>query len=150
MRNRIFFQCMLATLSFSVLSFNALAHHSTAAFDFLQSVELKGKVKRFRWANPHNYVQVIVTGDDGKETEWNLEVGTPATATKMGWSRDSFKYGDEVTIVIAPMKDGSPVGTVKTATLANGTTLTSVANDPNAAAPFEALPTLKRATPKEN
>lgn len=150
MRNHLYTKWMPALLSFTALSFNALAHHSTSAFDFLQSMELRGTVKRFRMANPHNYIQIIVTGEKGKQTEWSLEVGTPAMATSIGWNRSYFKYGDEVTFVIAPMKDGSPVGKVKAARLSDGTTLTNVAYDLTAAAPFENLPTVKYVTHMEN
>lgn len=145
MRNTGLGKSLLICSVLASLSIKSYSHHLTAAFDFMQDVELRGKVKRFHWKNPHNYVQIIVTDENGKYTEWNLEVGTPETATRMGWRKDSFKFGDEVTIVIAPMKDGSPVGIVKTATFSDGSTLTSVANKPNASTPVEVLPSLKRA-----
>lgn len=126
----------------------AAAHHSTAAYDFTKSETLEGTVRSFQWANPHNYIQLVVTDAKGAKKEWSIEAGTPATATRQGWNRNVLKPGDKVTVVIAPMRDGSPGGTLRTIRLADGTTLNSVAADPNATSPFERLPELKRATPK--
>jgi hypothetical protein len=131
-----------------MISGTAWSHHSTAIYDLTRSVKLDGVVKSFQWGNPHNYVQVIVSGAAGAQVEWALECGTPVTATLMGWSKDSFKPGDHVSVVIAPSKDGSPNGTVKAATLANGTTLSSVAANDNAASPFDSIPALKRVPTK--
>jgi hypothetical protein len=124
------------------------AHHSTALYDFTLDRKLEGVVRSFQWANPHNYAQILVTDDDGKVTEWAVEVGTPATATRMGWAKDSLKPGDHISIVVAPARDGTPAGTLKTATLADGRTLKSVAADPLATKPFESLPSVQRATPR--
>jgi len=138
----------MGLISVTMISGLAWAHHSTAMYDLTRSVKLDGVVKSFQWGNPHNYVQMIATGEAGEQVEWSLECGTPVTATLMGWSKDSVKPGDHVSMVIAPAKDGSPNGTVKTATLANGTTLSSVAADTRAASPFDSIPSLKRVPTK--
>lgn len=134
----------------AALAAPAAAHHSTAAYDFNSSVTIEGTVRSFQWANPHNYIQLTVVDSSGRVREWSIEAGTPATATRHGWTRNTLKPGDKVTLVIAPMRDGSPGGTLRTARLPNGKILESVAADPNATKPFESLPELKRATPKKD
>lgn len=126
----------------------AWAHHSTALYDFKQSLTLKGTVRSFQWANPHNYLQLVVTDAKGKQVEWSIEAGTPATATRQGWTKDVVHAGDKVTVVVAPMRNGKPDGTIKTITLPNGKVLSSVAADPKASSPFDAIPTLKRVPPQ--
>lgn len=126
----------------------AWAHHSTAMYDFSKNLKLDAVVRSFQWGNPHNYAQLIVKNDKGDQKEWAVEAGTPVTASRMGWSKNTLKPGDHVTVIIAPAKDGSPNGSIKTVTLADGTVLQSVANDANATSPFDAIPSLPRATPK--
>jgi hypothetical protein len=53
----------------------ALAHHSMAMFDQTRTVNLKGTVKQFQWANPHAYIQLMVKDASGADTEWSLERG---------------------------------------------------------------------------
>lgn len=127
----------------------ASSHHSTAIYDFEKSVTLQGVVKSFQWGNPHNYIQVVVPNGKGGQVEWAVEAGTPATASASGWSKSTLKAGDKVTLVVGPMKDGSPGGTLKIATLADGRQLRSVAADPRAAKVFDSIPSLQRATPKK-
>jgi hypothetical protein len=131
-------------LGASIISGFAWAHHSTAMYDFSKSVTLDAVVRSFQWGNPHNYIQLIATNDTGEQVEWAVEAGTPVTASRMGWSKDTHKPGDHLTLVVAPTKDGSPNGSLKTATLANGTTLKSVGADAGASSPFDSLPSLQR------
>jgi hypothetical protein len=125
------------------------AHHSTAMYDFVKSVTLKGTVKSFQWGNPHNYIQILVPNAKGVQVEWAVEAGTPATASASGWTKNTLKAGDNVTLVVGPMRDGTPGGTLKTATMADGRQLRSVAADPRAGQVFDNIPSLPRATPKK-
>ena len=87
----------------------AAAHHSAAMFDESKVVELKGTIKEMQWKNPHVWIQVVVD-DHGKPTEWSLEAGSPNTLSRNGWRSTTFKSGDEVTVRLNPMKDGSAAG----------------------------------------
>lgn len=89
----------------------AQAHHSFAMFDRTKEVTRTGTVKAFQWTNPHSWLQVMVTGDDGKQVEWSFEGGSPGILSRNGWKRTSIKPGDKVTVVFNPLKDGSPGGT---------------------------------------
>ena len=85
------------------------AHHSGAMFDDAKVLELKGTIKEMQWKNPHVWIQVVVDLD-GKPTEWSLEAGSPNSLSRNGWRSTTFKAGDEVTVRLNPMKDGTPAG----------------------------------------
>jgi hypothetical protein len=89
-----------------------LAHHSFSMFDMGKEIELKGSVREFQWTNPHIWVQVLVTGADGKTVEWSIEGNSPSTLSRQGWSKRSLVPGETVTMTVHPLRDGSPGGSV--------------------------------------
>jgi hypothetical protein len=97
----------------------ARAHHSYAMFDLKQNVELVGTVKEWQFTNPHSYLQLVVL-ENGAPVEYTIESGSPNTLVRMGWSRQSFKPGDKITISINPLRDGSKGGRMVQATLPDG------------------------------
>jgi hypothetical protein len=97
------------------------AHHSFAAeFDANKRVTLKGTVTKVDWRNPHIYVYLNVKDDTGKVTEWACEGGPPNVLLREGWTRNSVKEGDEVTIDGAVAKDGSKRCNSRSVNLADG------------------------------
>jgi hypothetical protein len=140
----------LAVAGLLASSAPALAHHSTAMFDYSKDVELDAVVKSFQWSNPHNYIQVLVPNDKGGQTEWSIEAGAPEIGKRLGWSRDTIKAGDKVKLVIAPLKNGNPgEGTLKSCTLPDGRMLYGPGHrvGPATQGPgTSALPSLDRAT----
>ena len=84
----------------------ALAHHSFAMFDQSKKVTLEGTVKDFRWTNPHVFIQLLVKSDSGGEDEWSIEMSSPEHLVRVGWRPGTLKTGDQVTLVIHPMRDG--------------------------------------------
>jgi DNA/RNA endonuclease YhcR with UshA esterase domain len=97
------------------------AHHSFAAeFDANKRVTLKGTVTKVDWRNPHIYVYLNVKDDTGKVTEWACEGGPPNVLLREGWTRNSVKEGDEVTIDGAVAKDGSKRCNSRAVNLADG------------------------------
>ena len=101
----------------------ALAHHSFAMFDRDKEVTIVGTVKEFQWTNPHSWIQVNVPNKAGKMVEWSIEGGSPNIMVRQGWKRDIMKPGDKVTVVLNPMKDGSPGGSLVRVTMPSGLTL---------------------------
>ena len=117
------------TFSLAAILFGALlvtgpaaAHHSAAMFDDAKVLELKGTIKEMQWKNPHVWIQVMVD-QDGKPTEWSLEAGSPNSLSRNGWRPTTFKQGDQVSIRVNPMRDGSLGGLFVGAKLADGKTL---------------------------
>jgi len=112
------------------------AHHGAATFenDPAKRVTLKGTVVEWFWANPHCFLQFDVKGDDGKVVRWVTETSNPPDMINRGWSIRSFKPGDEVTVVLRPVKNGKPVGSVVNVTKADGTVLSATGDAPAATA----------------
>jgi len=98
----------------------ALAHHSFAMFDRDKIVTLQGTVKEFQYTNPHSWLQVMVTGPDGKAVEGGFEAEGPSTLKRAGIDAKTFKPGEKVTVVANPMKDGRPAGAWVKVTTADG------------------------------
>jgi hypothetical protein len=105
------------------MSVPLVAHHGSAAFDVGKRVTLKGTVKEWAYLNPHCLLTLVVTGDDGRSVQWVAETQAPNVVFPAGYRKDSFKPGDEVTIVVEPVKNGRPIGRILQAVLANGKTL---------------------------
>jgi hypothetical protein len=107
----------------SVLAATASAHHSTAMFDDTKTVTVTGIVKEFQYTNPHSWLIVDVTGDDGKVTTWGFEAEGPTTLTRSGIRPSTLPVGTKITITGNPMKDGRPAAAWVIAKLEDGTEL---------------------------
>ncbi len=113
----------LAGVGISLLAAPALGHHSFAMFDSTQTVEFSGTVKEFQWTNPHSWLQVMVADEDGQLVEWSLEMGNPGGLGRNGWRPRTVVPGDEVTVTLHPLGDGSPGGQLLTVELPDGTVM---------------------------
>ena len=93
---------ILAAALFAVFAFLAyvmpsLAHHaSTPFYDPETVVELQGSVTRFVFRNPHAFLFLNVEGEDGKLSEWQVELGAPVGLRRVGWTPDSLSVGTVV------------------------------------------------------
>jgi hypothetical protein len=99
------------------------AHHGSAAFDTGKKVTLKGTVKDWVYSNPHCLLMLEVMGEDGQVVQWVAEGQAPNVIFPVGYRRDSFKPGDQVTITVEPVKNGRPLGRILQSVLADGKTL---------------------------
>ena len=98
------------------------AHHGSAAFDN-KTVTMKGTVKSWTYMNPHCLLTFEAKGDDGKTVEWVVETQAPGIMYPAGYRKDSFKFGDEVTVTANPVKNGLPIGRIVKVVTATGWTL---------------------------
>jgi hypothetical protein len=89
------------------------AHHSFSMFDATRTVTLKGVVKEFQWTNPHVVIWVYANPASGPAELWSVELTSPGNLTRQGWSRQSLKPGDKVSVDINPLRDGEHGGGFK-------------------------------------
>jgi hypothetical protein len=106
-----------------LMSIPLIAHHGNAAFDTGKKVTLKGTVRQWVYSNPHLLLTFDVKGEDGTVVQWVAETQAPGIMYPAGYRRDSFKPGDEVTVIVEPVKNGQPIGRILQVVLANGWTL---------------------------
>jgi hypothetical protein len=98
----------------------ALGHHSfSAEFDAQRPVTLKGTVAKWEMINPHGWITLDVT-DGGKTTHWMIETSNPNGLMRLGWTKNSLKPGDEITVDGFLAKDGSSTANAAQITLADG------------------------------
>jgi hypothetical protein len=86
------------------------AHHSFAAFDQTREITVKGRVTEFQWTNPHAWLVVKGKSANGQDEEWSFEMISPSVLRRNGWTKNSLKFGDEVTVTGNPAKNGARFG----------------------------------------
>jgi len=106
---------------FSLLgSSPAFAHHGTANYDTTKSISVKGPVTNFQFINPHVTVSLDVKDAKGNVQNWQGALTSPNRLTRTGWTKDSIKPGDVITISGFPAKSGSPEIWIQKVVLSNG------------------------------
>ena len=97
----------------------AMAHHSFAAeFDANQPVNLKGTVTKVEWMNPHTYFYMDVV-ENGETVNWGMEMGSPNGLMRAGWTRNTLKVGDVVSVEGSRAKDKAHIGNARVVVLAS-------------------------------
>ena len=114
---RIIFSLGLAA---SIFSSPLVAHHGAAAYDTDKKVTVKGTVTDWLWSNPHCILQLDTTDDSGQVVHWVTETENPSSMIRTGWTKDSFKVGDEISVILVPPKTGGRVGRIVEVTLPDG------------------------------
>jgi hypothetical protein len=98
-----------------------LAHHSfSAEYDRSKPVTLKGTVTKVEWMNPHARFYLDVKDDAGKVVNWEFELGSPNGLMRQGWTRNSLKEGDVVTVNGSQAKDGTNLVNANNVAFENG------------------------------
>lgn len=87
-----------------------VAHHSQSEYDLRAKVEVTGTVTKVEWRSPHAWIYVDVAGDKGQTMNWSFELPSPVTLMRRGWTRESLKPGDHITVSGAPARNYPTVG----------------------------------------
>jgi len=99
----------------------ALAHHANSAYDRSASITVSGIVTKWQFINPHSGLWLNFTNDDGKVQEWSAEFqGTLDLYRHFAFNKDTFKSGDEITLVGHPARNGSPNMSARIVIFADG------------------------------
>ena len=91
----------------------ARRHAAAAAF---ANGDVVGTVQEFKYTNPHSYLLLEVKAADGSTAVWNLEGRAPSLLTRDGWTSTTLKPGDEIIIMVNPLRSGAPGGSWNTST----------------------------------
>jgi len=112
---------VLAAALFAAVAMSVplVAHHSfSAEYDSNKPLNITGAVTKIEWNNPHVYFYIDVRDEKtGKVTNWAFEMGAPAVIQRSGWTRNTMKIGDLVTVIGSQAKSGRPHGNARTVTM---------------------------------
>jgi len=115
---------MTLVIGFLMLCAPLFAHHGSATYDTQKVVVLKeATITKFIWANPHSIAMFDVKDDKGSIIHWAAEAGSPSALSLIGWTKNSLRPGDVVTVYTFQSKTGNPVGRLNKIVLSDGTTL---------------------------
>jgi hypothetical protein len=116
---------MLLLLLFPLVALSgpAFAHHGAAAYANKLLTFKDATITKFVWANPHTILLFDAKDDDGNVLHWAAEAGSPSAIGLLGWTKNSVKPGDVVTVYLYPAKSGNPVGRLNKIVFPDGTTL---------------------------
>ena len=121
MRAKLAIVGCLAGLLVAAAAAPADAHHAFAAeFDANKPVSLRGTITRMEWVNPHSWLHVDVTQDDGTIVAWMVEGGPPTSLLRRGFTKRDLPIGSEVFVEGYLAKDGSNKANGRDITFADG------------------------------
>ena len=93
---------------YSLLAITSVyAHHGTAAYDSSKTVTVTGPVSAYAFVNPHVMISIDVKNSSGKVEQWEGEMTSPNHLQRTGWTKNTLKIGDQVTLSGTPSKSGS-------------------------------------------
>jgi len=105
---------VLACFAAAVLSVSVplSAHHwFNASYESGTVIQLTGVITRFDWKNPHAlFYMDVADGSTGRTTRWVMEMGSPNSLVRAGWSKSSLRVGETVTVEGIPSRGGAPMG----------------------------------------
>jgi hypothetical protein len=101
----------------------AQAHHSFAVFFSSDQdvMSVTGTVKAYRFTNPHGLIEIIAKAKDGAEQDWKIETNSPSILSRRGWSKDSLKLGEVITVEGWRARDGTNYMRLRNVKRADGT-----------------------------
>ena len=111
-------------LAFAVASTPAIANHSNAMFNAHKRVTLVGTIKSFEWKNPHGLIWLQVDTIDGKLMDqpelWTIEMHPPHKLAREGWTKQTLRPGDKISIEVNPTWSASRTAFVRNLAQVNG------------------------------
>ncbi len=109
-------------LCFTLSSFQTHAHHSLVGeFDTSVNFELRGVVTRIEWYNPHIWIALDVTNEDGSIDKWDCEMGSPNRLIRAGWKKEDLPLGTIIKVQVVRARDGSKTCSTRKLTLDDDT-----------------------------
>jgi hypothetical protein len=115
------FAILVVALALHLTAGSSDAHHSFAAeFDAKRPFKMSGIVTKVEWQNPHTFFYIDVTDNtSGKVTNWGMEMGSPNGLMRNGWTRNTLKVGDVVSVEGSLSRDNKPIGNARVVILSS-------------------------------
>jgi hypothetical protein len=88
----------------------ALAHHSTAMFEWGTDTTIHGTIETVEWTQPHVWMTMMVPDGKGGADRWEIEGMSPSYLNRNGWSKRTLNPGDKITMIVYRLKDGRKGG----------------------------------------
>jgi len=102
---------LAAAVGFLAICTPIFAHHGTAgAYDFTHRITTKATVTQYIWANPHVQIYFTLKNDKGEEQTWGVETASPGNMLASGWTKHTFKTGDQILVSFVPAKGDRAFG----------------------------------------
>jgi hypothetical protein len=114
----------LAAIFLFLVSVPVFAHHGAASYDTSKMTTLKGTVTNIQWMNPHATIDIDVNDTTGKSEKYTVESVSPLGLSRNGWTKDSLKPGDQITVTGNLSKNGTHILRLKKIVFPNGKELT--------------------------
>jgi hypothetical protein len=109
------------------------AHHSFAAeFDESKPVTLRGSITKVEMTNPHGWIYINVTDEDGSVENWAVETGTPRALIRAGGTPETLAPGTEVIVEGWLARDGTPTANGRSIMFSDGRSITAGTSNPTA------------------
>jgi uncharacterized protein DUF6152 len=121
LRRMVLVAAAAAVVLLPMLASPVMAHHGNAAWSTTE-ITVKGTVVDYLWRNPHVLLTWNTTDESGKTVQWTGEVASPESMmADDGWTKQTFKPGDELVLTLRPAKSGVPNGVIDQIKRADGT-----------------------------
>ena len=86
---------------------------------------MTGTVTTVEWRNPHTYFYVEIRDRRGNTADWTFETAGPLSLARNGWTRDSIRAGDQITILGYRSRSGLNIASARSVVLKNGQRLSA-------------------------
>jgi hypothetical protein len=115
---------VLAAVLLLLVSVPIFAHHGAASYDISKMTTLKGTVTNIQWMNPHSEIFVEVNDTTGQVQKYIVESVSPLGLSRIGWTKDLLKPGDQITVTGNLSKNGTHILRLKKIVFPTGKELT--------------------------
>ena len=112
---------LLLALLLTAVPLTGSAHHSFAPYEPDVQITFSGVVTDFQWTNPHIYIEMDVADAGGEVRHWLIECANTTILNRVGWKWNMIKPGDEISVIVSPLRNGEPAALLKRVRLPDGT-----------------------------